>query len=104
MSLVSISDRLYERLLRMKKEALLETMLEALDTMQAYNGRSITTCIMMALGAESHEDDDGNVRWVLPKKMNGDEPPEPPQLPELVSQLESEVHRIRKALGMTQDN
>jgi hypothetical protein len=75
MSFVEISDTLYENLLTMEKQKLLELMLEALDCMQAYNGQSVTSAILTSTGAEFVEDDDGRTFWHLPKdfwKKNAD--------------------------------
>ena len=65
---VEISDTLYDYLMKMDKQDLLNTMLNAVDIMQAWNGKSVTASIMIALGADEIEDDNGNLRWVLKKK------------------------------------
>ncbi len=41
-------DWLYEHLMKMEKAQMLEVMVEALDHMQSWNGRSITYCVAMA--------------------------------------------------------
>jgi predicted CopG family antitoxin len=63
--LVEISDDLYGKLLDMKKENLLDLMLNALDEMQSFNGQTVTSAIMRATGAEETYDENGNARWKL---------------------------------------
>ncbi|MCK5018345.1 MAG: hypothetical protein KAS32_14905 [Candidatus Peribacteraceae bacterium] len=76
MSIQQIPEKLEQRLLKETKADMLEIMIEAIDSMQAYNGRSITWCIIDALGGSPREDDDGNiVSYSYPKyqrkKKNG---------------------------------
>lgn len=58
-SLIEIPDTLYDRLMKKKKDELIDVMLEALDEMQAYNGRTPTYCICVALGAVPEETENG---------------------------------------------
>lgn len=60
-----ISDHLYNTLLRLPKQELLETLLDALEHMQSYNGRSLTACIMESAGATESE---GGCRWEFPER------------------------------------
>jgi hypothetical protein len=66
-----ISDALYERLLKLRKEALLNVMLSALDEMQAYNGRTMTECVMLATNSKEVSGC-ATREWVMPsvKKLN----------------------------------
>jgi hypothetical protein len=68
MSFVQTSDTLDKFLLSFNKSIIYNIMLEALDIMQAYNGRSITYCICEAIGAETAEHDDGTYSWKLPSR------------------------------------
>jgi len=43
-----ISDWLYEHLMTMEQHDMLEVMCDALDNMQAWNGRTATYCIATA--------------------------------------------------------
>jgi len=63
--IIEISDRLYESLLDMDKQNMLDVLLGAIEEMQSYNGQSVTSAIMRASGAEETYDKDGNVRWKL---------------------------------------
>jgi len=59
-----MSDKLYEYLMKLPRKNLIALLYEALDSMQAYNGRSRTQCICMALGfKEEKVKNDGNLRW-----------------------------------------
>jgi len=51
-----MNEQLYDRLLELPKQALLNVMLEALDEMQSYNGQSKTSAIMKAIGGVQSED------------------------------------------------
>lgn len=62
-----IHDALYARLESLSKEDVILTMLEALDHMHAYNGRSVTECVVMALGG-TVEDTNRGIRFRLPPK------------------------------------
>ena len=59
MSTEQISPKLEARLLQETKADIIAIMLEAIDSMQAYNGRSTTWCIVDALGGKANENDDG---------------------------------------------
>jgi hypothetical protein len=52
-----MDDRLHEMLMRLPRKNLVNLMWDALDHMQAYNGRTPTQCIVMAIGGEV--DDEG---------------------------------------------
>lgn len=65
--LVNISDRLHQYLIDLPKPVLLKVMLNAVDEMQSYNGRSHTAAIMLALGAEAQETERGSL-WAYPNK------------------------------------
>jgi len=51
-----MNDNLYELLLKLPKRNLVNIMWEALDEMQAFNGRTRTFCIMSAIGAKNTEE------------------------------------------------
>ena len=62
-------------LLNLTKVQLLSVMMEALDYMNQSNHRSRHDCIMMALGADFTENDEGKMEYSLPplseiKKMH----------------------------------
>jgi len=66
--MLDLPDNLYDYLLKLPKEEIIQIMADAIDLMQAYNGRTMTYCIMSSIeGAEVIEDDDGNVSYRLPK-------------------------------------
>lgn len=46
-----MDEKLYQLLLKLPKENIVNLMWEALDEMQSYNGRSRQTCIMLAMDA-----------------------------------------------------
>ena len=52
--------------MKLPKQNLINLMWEALDHMQAYNGRSRTTCICMAMDCEEVEKDNGTVAFKPP--------------------------------------
>jgi len=56
---------LYDALLRLPQENIINLMWMALDEMQAYNGRSQTQCICLAIGAETRETG-GRVFYKIP--------------------------------------
>lgn len=56
-----ISDTLYRRLMLLPRANLIELMMEALDYMEAYNGRTRQQCLMLALEAKEIEGG-----WKLP--------------------------------------
>jgi hypothetical protein len=45
-----MDDRLYDLLLKLPRKNLIHLMWDALDEMQAYNGRSKTHCVATAMG------------------------------------------------------
>ena len=53
--------KVFSKLNRVKK---IETLLEALDYMSQYNGRSKTTCIALAMGYENSEGSDDTYQKV----------------------------------------
>lgn len=53
-----ISDNLYEDILKLPKKNILHLMLESLDYMQQYNGRTITDCIMLSIDGKLNENND----------------------------------------------
>jgi len=59
--MVEIPAKLEERLLKETKAEMLGILLEAIDTMQAYNGRTITYCLVDALGGQANEGEDGTI-------------------------------------------
>lgn len=61
MTLLQIPEKLEERLLKETKQDMLDILVDAIDTMQAYNGQTITECIVKSLGGSAREDDDGKV-------------------------------------------
>lgn len=61
MTFLQIPEQLEARLLQETKQDMLDIMVEAVDIMQGYNGRSITHCIVEALGGSPRDDDNGNV-------------------------------------------
>lgn len=61
-----ISDGLYERLLELPKENLLNLMLDAVSEMQASNTRNPTRCIVAAAGGEEKVDPEGKSTYTLP--------------------------------------
>lgn len=62
---INMHDQLYELLLKLPKENIINLMYSALDEMQMYNGRTITQCICTSLGCEE-EEKDGKSYWKLP--------------------------------------
>ncbi len=58
-----MDDKIYDLLLKLPKKNLINLMWDALDEMQAYNGRSRQYCILSVIGAE--EVNDG--KWRIPK-------------------------------------
>ena len=58
--MIEIPAKLEERLLQETKAEMLGILLEAIDTMQAYNGRTITYCLVNALGGQANEGDEGD--------------------------------------------
>lgn len=58
-----MNDKLYNMLLSLPKQLLLNVMLAALDEMRRYNGQSNTSAIMRAIDAKKSED---GRYWQLP--------------------------------------
>lgn len=65
-----LPEWLYGYLMKLDKETLLDIMEEALDAMQAYNGRSPTYCIVSAIPNAKIEETDRGYRYQLPKLDN----------------------------------
>lgn len=61
-----MDDKLYELLLKLPKENLINLMCMALDEMKCYNGRTVTYCICNALGCEEMEEN-GRMCWKIPE-------------------------------------
>lgn len=59
-----MTEKLYNRLMELPKENLINLMEHSLDSMQAYNGKTIMCAIMDGLGAELIEDG----KYKLPSK------------------------------------
>lgn len=57
-----MEDKLFDALLKLPKENIINLMMIALDGMQQYNGKSRTTCVLLAMGAT--QTDDG--KWKIP--------------------------------------
>lgn len=57
-----MSPELYERLMQLPPENMIALMMNALDEMQAQNGRSRTRCIMLAIDAPQVEEG----KWKIP--------------------------------------
>lgn len=51
-----MNEELYDMLISLPKQSMLNVMLAALDEMEGYNGQSKTSAIMRAVGAEESED------------------------------------------------
>jgi len=62
-----IGESLYNRLMKIEKEALLSLMLDALTDMQSYNGRTLSWCILNNIGTEM---DNGKWRVLKPEAIN----------------------------------
>ncbi len=63
------SEQIQTKFQKLTKDKKIEVLYEALDFMQAYNGRSRFLCIAMAMGYDNWEDDD----WYDFLKLNKDE-------------------------------
>jgi hypothetical protein len=61
-----MNDKLYIQLLKIPRANLIVLMMNALDEMQSYNGRTRMECIAIALGLESREKEDGTMIYRLP--------------------------------------
>lgn len=60
-----MDDNLYLLLKKLTREQLIALMWNSLDEMQAWNGRSKTACICMALGCAVKTDEDGEEVYSL---------------------------------------
>jgi|GEM_PF-6773429 len=62
-----MDEKLYEMLEKLPRNNLIHLMWQALDEMQAWNGRSRQECIMIAMGSavESKEKDDGTTKYKI---------------------------------------
>ncbi len=54
-----MDEKLYALLLKLPRETMIHLIWEALSLMQQYNGRSITYCIVMAMGAKEDPKKEG---------------------------------------------
>tara|TARA_Y100000310_G_C20626766_1_gene786368 strand:+ start:1305 stop:1526 length:222 start_codon:yes stop_codon:yes gene_type:complete len=63
--------KLYDEIIKLPKKNILHLMLESLDHMQSYNGRTQQDCIMLCLEGKLTEGEKGEKRyWTYnPKKM-----------------------------------
>ena len=61
-----MNQKLYDILMQLPKENLINMAWMALDEMQGYNGRTRQSCILLALGAIGDEND----RYKLPSVAN----------------------------------
>ena len=61
-----MDDKLYELLMKLPRKNLIGCMMQALDEMQSWNGRSRLHCICMAMGCDEKMKDDGNSTWTVP--------------------------------------
>lgn len=59
-----MDNKLFETVMKLPKEHIVNLMWNALDEMQYYNGRTKTTCILLAMGAKE-ADSDGH-KWRIP--------------------------------------
>ena len=58
--MLELPEWLHEYLMQLSTEQVIEIMADAIDQMQAYNGRSITFCIISSIeGGECIETDTG---------------------------------------------
>lgn len=64
---LEITPKLTARLMQETKADIIDIMVQALDTMQAYNGRTVTYCIVEALGGTSTELEHGGTSHQYPK-------------------------------------
>lgn len=61
-----MQDELYELLMKLPRKNLIGCMMQALDEMQSWNGRTRTHCICTALGCEETVKDDGSATYKVP--------------------------------------
>lgn len=62
-----MSEWLYEYLMKLSQEQVVEIMYDALDNMEAYNGRSKTYCIVTAIPDATATETDKGYKYTLPK-------------------------------------
>lgn len=66
--MLDLPDWLYEYLMMLPKDEVIEIMANALDRMQEYNGRTITYCVVSSIsGTTCEETDDAGYRYSLPE-------------------------------------
>lgn len=61
-----MDEKLYDLLTKLPKQNIIHVMWEALDHMQAYNGRSRQACICMAIDCEEVPKENGTVAFKPP--------------------------------------
>ena len=59
-----MDDKLYDLLMKLPKKNLINVVWSALDSMQSYNGRSRTFCVMDSLGVQPNNDMENT--WKMP--------------------------------------
>jgi len=62
-----MNEELYELLLKLPKENLINIMWNALDEMQAHNMRTRMFCIMESIGAIEKRDKHNRIKYSVPK-------------------------------------
>ena len=62
-----MNEKLYQFLLKLPKETLLQKMIEALDIMQGYNGQSVTQAVASACNLEMKENSEGRTVFRIKK-------------------------------------
>lgn len=63
---MTMDDKLYELLMKLPRKNLISVMMQALDEMQAWNGRTRLHCICIALGCEEKMQNDGSQSYKVP--------------------------------------
>jgi hypothetical protein len=71
----NMDDKLYEILLKIPRKNLIHIMVEALDLMEQFNGRTKTYCICEAMGLEEKEDGGWKLRSIKKVKDYTEEVP-----------------------------
>ncbi len=61
-----MDEKLYNVLMKLPKKNIINLMWEALDAMQAYNGRTRTYCLLETLGAKCINFEDPAPKYKLP--------------------------------------
>lgn len=56
-----ISDKMWAKLKSMSKDGIITCMMEAIDSMQSYNGQEIRHCLLETMGATEVKEG-----WLLP--------------------------------------